>query len=94
MDEPTPLLVGEDRPQGPRDGDRGGEVALGRGERVGSGGGFEEKEREEDEYFGPYACAGCECVYAEGFEEGEDDEDCCPPVVEGEGEVDEELVPA
>ena len=36
---------------------------------------------------------GCGCVDAEGCEGGEDEEDGCPAVPEGEGEVDEELVP-
>lgn len=85
-------LVREDREEREGDGDGGGEVALGGGERVGRGGALEEEEREEDEDLGPDPGGLLEGVDAEGLEGGEDDKDGGPAVVEGEGEVDEELV--
>lgn len=45
MDESGSFLVGEDRPEGPRDRDGCREITLRGGECVGGGGGFEEQER-------------------------------------------------
>lgn len=49
VDESGGALLGEDGPEGPGDGDGGGEVAFRGRECVGCGGGFEEEECEEDE---------------------------------------------
>ena len=73
MHERAARLVGVDRPERPGDGDAAGEVALRGGECVGGCCGFEEEEGEEDADFGPDAGGMCSGVYAEGFEEGEDD---------------------
>jgi len=92
MDEGGAALVDEDGEEGPADGDGACDVALGGGECVCGGGCFEEKEGEEDEDLRPDSCGFDEGVYAEGFEGGEEDEDGCESVVEGEGEVDPEFV--
>jgi len=85
-------LVREDRPQTPRDRHAGGEVSLRAGECVGSSGGLEEQQGEEDEDLGSDGGVVLKRVGAEGFEGGEDDEDGGPAVVQAEGEVDEQLV--
>ena len=82
----------EDRPERPCNRDASGQVTLRGGECIGGGCGFKEEEREEYEDFGPDAGGGLQGVYTERLEDGDNDEDCCPAVVEGEGEVDEELV--
>lgn len=92
MHERARLLLGKDCPEVPGDREARGEVALGGGEGVGGCGGLEEEEGEEDEDFGPDAGVVGEGVDAEGGEGGEDDEDGGPAVVEGEGEVHEDLV--
>lgn len=92
MDEPRPLLMREYGKQGPRNGDGSGEVALGGRERVSRGCGFKEQEGEEDKDFCPNAGMVIAGVDTEGIEGGEDYEDGCPAVVEGEGEVDEEFI--
>ena len=73
-------------------GERGGEVALARRERVRGRGALEEEEREEDEELRPRVRRVRERVDAEGLEGGEHDEHGRPAVVEREGEVHEELV--
>jgi len=84
--------VGEDGPERPSDGDGGREVTFGCGESVRSCGTLEEEESEEDKDFGPDTSTVSVCVDTESFKCGEDDEDCCPTVVQREGEVDEEFI--
>lgn len=85
-------LVRKDGPEGPGDGEARGKVTLGRGEGVGHSGGLEEEEGQEDKDLGPDAGMVGESVDTEGVEGREDDEDGGPAVVEGEGEVHEDLV--
>jgi len=84
-------LVGENGKEGPGDGEASREVTFGGGKCVGGSSAFEEEQCEEDKEFGPNASRlgvrGAEC-----FEDGKDDENGGPPVIEGEWEVDEELV--
>jgi hypothetical protein len=87
VDEGTAPLVDEDGEEGPADGDGACDVTLGGGEGVSGGGSFEEEEGEEDEYLGPDSCGFDEGIDAEGFEGGQEDEDGCEAVVEGEREV-------
>ena len=82
----------EDRPERPCNRDASGQVTLGRRECVGGGCGFEEEERDGYPELSPVAGGRRQSVYIERLEDGDNDKDCCPTVVEGEGEVDEELV--
>jgi len=92
MDEPGTDLARVDRPEVPRNSDGSGKITLGGGECIGSSGSLEEEEREEDEHFGPDTGALTQGRNTKGLECGENDENGCPPVVEGERKVDEKLV--
>ena len=92
VDEPVGGLVGENGPEVPCDGSSGGEITLGRAERVRGSRGFEEEESEEDEDFGPNASMVRKRVDTKGSESREDDEDGGPAVIQGEWEMDEEFV--
>ena len=92
MDETAGALVLEDGEEGPGDSDRTREVALGRRKSVGSGGRLKEEESEEDEDFRPDAGTCGNCIDAECFEGGEENEHGRPAVVEREGQVNEDLV--
>lgn len=84
--------MSEDCPQAPGDGDAGRQVTLGRREGVGGGGSLEEEETEEHEDLGPDSSSLIRRVVAESDERSEHHEYGGPSVVQGERQVDEELV--
>ena len=92
VDESVVGLVNEHGPEVPGDGNAGREVTLRGGERIGGRSRFEEEERKEDENLGPDAGVVVVHVDTERSERGEHDKDGSPAMVEGEGQVDEELV--
>jgi len=85
-------LVGKDGKEGPGDGNAGGEVAFGGRKGIGGGSGLEEEEGEEDEDLCPETGLVVGGVDAESFKSRDDDENSGPAMVEGEWEMDEELV--
>jgi len=92
VNEGRRLLVGEDGPEGPGNDDGGWEITLGGGESICCCGALEEEEGKKDKDLGPDARTVSVCVDTECLESGENDEDCCPTVVQRKGEVDEEFI--
>jgi len=84
--------VGEDGPERPSDSDGSGEITLRRGEGVCCCGALEEEKSKEDKDLGPDSSGINARVDTKSLKGCQDDEDGRPPVVEGEGEVDEEFI--
>lgn len=84
--------MGKDGPEGPGDSNGGREITFRRGEGVGGCGTLEEEEGKEDKDFGPDSSVVAVSVDAKRLERGQDDENSGPPVVQGEGKVNEELI--
>jgi hypothetical protein len=87
------VLVCKDGEKGPGDGHAAGQVTFRGGERIRSGGALEEEQRKEDKDLCPKAGGMFSCIHAESGESREEDEQGRPPVIEGEREVNEKLVP-
>ena len=92
MNESRGPLLSENGPEVPVDSNGSWEIALGGGKGVGSGGTFEEEEREESKDLGPNTGVVVSVVNTKGLEGGDDEQDGCPSVVKGEGQVDEHLI--
>lgn len=92
VDECVAPLVDKDCPEEPGDGESTGKVALGGAEGVGGSSGLKEEEGEEYKDLGPYTSMVRVGVLAECYERGKDHENGGPTVVEGEWQVNEDLV--
>jgi len=92
VDELARSLFCKDGEQTPGNGNSAWEVTFRTREGVEGSGTFEEEETEEDKDLGPDSGTVLECINAEGGEGRKDDKEDGPPVPEGEGKVDEELV--
>lgn len=78
--------------KGPGDGDGPSDITFGRRIGVGSGRGLEEEESKEDEDLGEDASLVMRSVDAESFKSGEENQDSCPSVIEGERKMDEDYM--
>jgi len=92
VDEGRRGLVDEDGQQRPGYRNGSGDITLRAGEGVGRAGRLKEEEGKEDKDLGPNASLMAERVDAESLETGQEDKHGRPAVVEGERQVDEELI--
>lgn len=92
VNERAAILVREHRPQVPSNGNARRQVSFGRREGVGGCGGLEEEKGEEHEHLRPDTGMVSERVHAKCGKCGQNDEDGGPAVIEGEREVDKDLV--
>jgi len=82
----------KDGKQCPRDGNAGRQVALLGGEGIASCSSLEEEQCQEHKDLRPDTSGFCEGVHAESLKGREDDKNSRPPVPQGEGDVDKEII--
>jgi len=92
MDKGIWSLVSKDGPKRPGNGDRAGEVSLRSGEGIGCSCAFQEEQSQEHKDLSPDAGGVGESIDTEGLECGKEDKDGRPAMVEGERQVNEDLV--
>jgi len=92
VDKGRAALMVKDGEERPSDGNASSEVTFGRGEGVGSGGGLEEEEGEEDENLGENAGVVTMGVHTKGLERGDKDEERREAMPERERQMDPEFI--